>query len=153
MNYWIFVVKDHVQDGEVVSALDIAKERVEKRFWLVSTHYAKMKALSDAGSAIFYATGRGGRFFIGEGTFSTPPKPINVEISMYAKGYPSEKMTNYISFDTAHLWRKYVKVEDLIEKLSFIAKKEKWYAYFRGSLRRIPEQDYYTIKESAASQT
>jgi hypothetical protein len=152
MYYWVFVVKDHYMDGDLVSALDIAKERVGGRFWLISKRYASMKALSEGGSAVFYATGRDGRFFVGDGTFSTSPRPLDIEMSMHAKGHPSEKMTHYIRFDTARLWQNPVKVEDLVEKLSFISRKEKWYVYFRGSLRRIPEQDYNIIMTAANSQ-
>ncbi|MEM0349220.1 MAG: hypothetical protein QXE96_04095 [Candidatus Caldarchaeum sp.] len=153
MGFWIFVVKDHVHGKEVIPASAIAAERVKHGFWLVSSRIAAMKELSDGGSAVFFSTGMEGRLFIGEGVFSQQPVPITDELRFHIKGYPSEKLTHFIKLDAARLWTNPVKLEDVLENLSFIKNKFRWYGYFRGSVRKIPEKDYQYLVSAAYSQS
>lgn len=153
MGFWIFVVKDHVHGKEVIPAGAIASERVKHGFWLVSSRIAAMKELAEGGSAIFFSTGSEGRLFIGEGVFSQPPMPITDEMRFHIKGYPSEKLTHFIKLDMARLWTTPVKLEEVLENLSFIKNKLRWYGYFRGSVRKIPEQDYQYLVSAASSQS
>lgn len=152
MHCWVFVVKDHYVGKRVIPANEVAADRVSRKFWLVSRRRASMKELQDGGVAVLYSTGTDGRCFIGEATFSQPPQPITDEMRFYIVGYPSEKLTHYIAFDTATLWTKPVKVESIVEYLSFIKNKQKWYTYFRGSVRKIPEEDFNAIKNVAVYQ-
>lgn len=153
MAYWVFVVKDHYVGKRVIPANEVAADRVSRKFWLVSRRMAALKDLREGGVAVFYSTGLEGRFFVGEGSFSQPPLPVTDEMRFYIVGYPSEKLTHYIQFDQASLWTNPVKVESVVENLSFIKNKSKWFTYFRGSLRKIPEQDFHYIKSLAVHQS
>lgn len=151
MKCWVFIVKDHVQGKEVIPASKIAEERVRERFWLVSKRVAAMKELGEGGVAVFYSTGREGKLFLGDGTFSQPAKPITNKLRFHIRGYPSEKLTHYVAFDTATLWPKPVSLQSVVDKISFIKKKDKSYAYFRGSVRKIPNEDFLLIKSIGQS--
>uniref|UniRef100_A0A7C5Q3D1 EVE domain-containing protein n=1 Tax=Caldiarchaeum subterraneum TaxID=311458 RepID=A0A7C5Q3D1_CALS0 len=120
--------------------------------WLVSKRVAAIKALKENGVAVFYATGREGRMFIGDGSFSEEPKPVTDELRFHIRGLPSEKLTHFIRLDDARLWKRPLPAEDAAQHLSFIRKKEKWQFYFRGSVRQIPEEDFNTLSRMASVQ-
>ncbi|MEM2237225.1 MAG: EVE domain-containing protein [Candidatus Caldarchaeum sp.] len=148
----VLVVKDHFVGKEVIPAREVAEVRVGKKFWLVSKRVAAMKTLKEGGVAVFYATGREGRMFLGEGSFSEEPKPLTDELRFHVRGLPSEKLTHFIKLDHARLWDRTVPAEEVVEKLSFIRKRDKWQSYFRGSLRQIPEEDFNLLKSMGSSQ-
>ncbi|MEM4280747.1 MAG: EVE domain-containing protein [Candidatus Caldarchaeum sp.] len=151
MHCWVLVVKDHVIGDEVIPARQVAEVRVRERFWLVSKRVAAMKALKQGGLAVFYATGHEGRMFLGDGSFSEEPKPLTDELRFHVRGFPSEKLTHFIRLDHARLWDRPVPTEEVVERLSFIRKKDKWQFYFRGSLRKIPEEDFNLLKSIGSS--
>lgn len=153
MGYWVFVVKDHYVGKRVIAANEVAADRVNRKFWLVSRRTAAMKDLREGGFAVFYSTGMEGRFFVGDGRFSQPPMPVTDEMRFYIIGYPSEKLTHYIRLDEANIWTRPVNVESFVDQLSFIKNKRKWFAHFRGSVRKIPEEDFLLIKNMAISQS
>ncbi|MDW7977253.1 MAG: hypothetical protein RMK31_04760 [Candidatus Caldarchaeum sp.] len=151
MSYWVFVVKDHILGDKLLPAHEVAMLRVRERFWLVSKRIAAMKKLQEGGWAVFYSTGRDGRLFIGDGEFRDGAKPITDEIRFHVSGYPSEKLTHFISFVKASIWKKPIAAEDVVDELSFIRRKDKWMYYFRGSVRQIPEDDFMLLKKLGTS--
>ncbi|MEM2972853.1 MAG: hypothetical protein QXS50_01720 [Candidatus Caldarchaeum sp.] len=148
---WVFVVKDHVVGGKVLPAREVALVRLREGFWLVSRRVASMKDLEEGGRVVFYMTGREGRMFIGDGEFRQRAKPITDEIRFHVVGHPSEKLTHFIPLENASLWRRPVRAEEVVERLSFIRRKDKWMYYFRGSVRRIPEEDFMFLKSIGTS--
>ncbi|MCS6784616.1 MAG: hypothetical protein NZ921_01120 [Candidatus Caldarchaeum sp.] len=153
MGYWVFVVKDHYIGKRMIPANEVAADRVFRKFWLISKRMAAMKSLKEGGHALLYSTGMEGRFFVGEGQFSQPPLPVTDEMRFYIVGYPSEKLTHYIKFDEATLWTTPIKADTVVDQLTFIKNKSKWFSYFRGSVRRIPDEDFLTVKNFAVSQS
>ncbi|GBC68904.1 hypothetical protein HRbin01_00592 [archaeon HR01] len=149
MNYWIFVVKDHLEAGRKIPVEEILDIRARERFWLLSSRAARTRNMEEGDEVIFYTTGERGRFFAGRARLHSKPKPITDSIRFYIRGSPSEALTHYVELDSVELWKNPLNAEEVAPSLSFIKKKEKWPMAFRGSIRRISEEDYNRILERA----
>lgn len=144
--YWILVVKDHRSaDKRDISALEVLNNRVKYGFWSISSKNPYVKKINPGDIGVFLATGREARVFAGECTVTSKPMPLDLAHKKLLEGYPSTLSDSYFTID-GKLWEKPKEAEKAAAKLSFIKNKSKWYAYFQGTLKPIPQTDYEALK-------
>jgi len=54
VNYWVFVVKDHVHMGKTIPAREVLVNRVQNKFWSLSSRAANLRRLEKGDQVLFY---------------------------------------------------------------------------------------------------
>ena len=144
--YWILVVKDHrTTTKQLIPAINILNNRVKYGFWSINSKNPYRRKISPRDLGIFLATGRDSRVFAGECTITSEPVPLDLAHKKLLEGYPSTLSDYYFTID-GKLWEKPKEAEKVAAQLSFIKNKQRWYAYFQGTLKPISQTDYEIIK-------
>jgi hypothetical protein len=144
--YWILVVKDHrTATKQLIPAIDVLNSRVKYGFWSINSKNPYRRKISPGDLGIFLATGRDSRVFAGECTITSEPVPLDLAHKKLLEGYPSTLSDYYFTVD-GKLWEKPKEAEKVAAQLSFIKNKQRWYAYFQGTLKPISQTDYEIIK-------
>lgn len=150
VNYWIFIAKDHIYEGAIVSAITIIKSRVEHKFWVLNKNTPGIKKLKPGDKTIFYAASSEGRGFCGWGELATEPHPLTPAQRFYALGKPSMLFDFAVDFTTAEFWPKLKPIEKFASLLSFLKGKSNYTRCFRGSIRAITQEDFEHIISAQA---
>ena len=145
MSYWIFIVKDHEYQGRRIPAMEVLRNRVENKFWSLNKRTGNIGKINKGDSVIFYVASKDIKGFAGTAIIASPPHPITPEQKFHTFGFPSERFDYSIELENPVLWENVKEVEPFIESLSFIKNKQKWRSAFRGSIKRITEEDYRMI--------
>ena len=103
------------------------------------------KAMGDR--VAFFRGGEDGNVFTGTAKLASDPSSPSREVKRYVVDMP-DKMVKEVRLEEVRLFDKPKPIADLVDKLSFIKKKERWQAYFQGGLVQISEQDYNVIASS-----
>jgi hypothetical protein len=147
MNYWIFIATRQEKDGEIVTAKEIVTRRLADGFWGLSGNAPNISYLQKGDRIVFYL-GSPVMGFAASATLASDFFTLSDEQKQkywHGKVYEAERgflLANVQPWDTTR------RIKDLVTKLKFIENKENWFAYFRGSVRRISEDDYGTIVEN-----
>jgi len=144
-NYWVLVVKDHQHLGRTVPATTILMNRVKYKFWSLNKRTPNIKRIRPGDRVVFYVSSYVGKGFAGTATIASYPHPITPEQKFHVFGMPSEKFNYSIELEEPILWTKLLEPPEIIGHVSFITSRDKWWAWFRGSIKRITEEDYNTI--------
>lgn len=144
--YWILVVKDHISaNKQHISAIEVLNNRVKYGFWSINSKNPYARKINPGDFGIFLATGSDARVFAGECTITSIPMPLDLAHKKLLEGYPSTLSDQYFTID-GKLWEKPKEAEKVAPQLSFIKNKQKWYAYFQGTLKPIQQTDYEIIR-------
>jgi len=144
VNYWVLVVTDQKVKDRVLEAIDLFNNRMRHKFWSFSKKNPRLKRVTKGDKVAFFRGGEDGNVFVGTAKLASDPSPPSRELKRYVIDMP-ETMMKKVRLEEIHLFDKPRPVSDLVDKLSFIKKKERWQAYFQGGLVQISEQDYNTI--------
>ena len=147
--YWIFVVKDHTFEGRIIPAIEVLANRVRNKFWSLNSKAPNVKNLSENDRVLFYVTSTAGKGFMGRGVLAGPAHPITVEQRFHVIGIPSIHFDYAVEFKEAEMWTRMVKLEDVREKLAMLRGKRNPAMIFRGSIKKISEEDYQKILDIA----
>lgn len=149
-NFYILVAGDGFDDVKH-SAYEIAKSRIEKRYWPINKNTRNRKSIKSGDVCMFYISGRNensqtiiGEAVVGEVLDIVVDECVNNEIEpSYSIYISSIKLSSIITLKDP------MPIRPLLNNLSFISKNiEKWGSSFQGGCRRISKEDYLAIKES-----
>ena len=149
MGYFLFLVKDHRDQGKVIKAEEVLENRVKYRFWSFSKRAGNLKSLKRGDQILFYLAGRQGRRIVGRGVVASNPYPMSDLERDLALGSPSKKYDYVVDLMDVELWPVAVDFEKVYEHLSFIRDKGKPYLYLQGSIKRLSEEDFNLICNTA----
>lgn len=123
MTSWIFVINDTNKEF---------KKRMRDERWPIFVHTQNRKNLQIGDNVIFYEAGLGGQKFLGTSS-------INSEVKK------TTRLDYFVELNNINVWKKNVKVKDLLNKLDFIKDKQVWGRFLQGGVRRISEKDFDII--------
>lgn len=146
--YWILVVKDHRGRGkEFIPGIQILQNRVKYGFWVISSKNPLRRRVKAGDRGIFYVAGAGGGFFAGECTIKSEERAMDSHHRSLLEGYPSTLLDHYFEIE-GHLWPSFKPLSEMIDKLSFITNKERWWAHLQGTLKQITAMDFEEIRRA-----
>lgn len=151
MKYWIFVSTSQKANGITVPASKMLETRFIDEFWGLGKRTPNRKRLQPSDRVIFYE--------------STPEKKFVARATLKSgyKKLTSQQSRQYSHNDHPVFTAEYgvlledihpltpIRVEDLVDSLTFIENKEFWYSYFTGGIREINENDYNAITRLSPS--
>jgi hypothetical protein len=147
MNYWSFVATQQQIDGGIATAKEIVARRIADGFWGLAENAPNGRYLQKGDQVVFYL-GSPVKAFAASATLASDFFTLSPEQKKkywHGKVYEAECG---VLLENAQLWDANRPVNDLVAKLKFIENKENWFAYFRGSVRRISADDFRAIVES-----
>jgi len=147
-NYWVFVVKDHVHMGRTIPAREVLANRVQNKFWSLSSRAANLRKLEKGDRVLFYVAEPAERGFMGKGVLAGPAHPMSDEQRFHIIGTPSIGFEYSVDFDEAEMWPKIVALEMVKDRMPLLIGRKFPARVFRGSIRRITERDYEVVLEA-----
>ncbi len=102
--YWVFIVKDHVHMGKIIPAREVLANRVENKFWSLSSRAANRRRLAKGDQVLFYVAESKERGFMGRGILAGPAHPMTEEQRFHVIGSPSMSFEYSVEFDEAEMW-------------------------------------------------
>ncbi len=144
-SFWIFPVKDSTIGQERMTGVEIYEQRMKDRYWGIRESAQNRKELRKGDLVIFYLAGKGGQIFLGT---------CELDSEYHALKREERKKLVYGTFFTAdhgvdltniEEWKTSVSIRPLLEILEFTKSLSSWWSYLQGSIRRICEEDYFTI--------
>ncbi|MEM1977182.1 MAG: EVE domain-containing protein [Nitrososphaerota archaeon] len=145
VNYWIFIVKDHVHMGRIIPASEVLSNRVRNKFWSLSARALNLRRLEKGDKVIFYVTEAERKGFMGRGVLAGPAHPITEEQRFHVIGEPSNAFQYSVDFEEAEMWDEAISPLEIRDRLSFLRSLRNPMRAFRGSIKRISEEDYNEI--------
>ena len=145
--YFIFVVNSQQGVTKKLSAKQIYTLLMKLKAWGINERTPYRRDLSEGSKVVFYQAGKGGQKFIGAATLSSP---LNIMSDMQAaerRKVGIEPATYNVDLQDIQTWDEPKPVTDMIQRLEFIGNKDHFGVHFQGGVKRIDEQDYYTIME------
>ncbi|MDW8092494.1 MAG: hypothetical protein RMJ06_02250 [Nitrososphaerota archaeon] len=141
----MLIVKDHRNsEGKIIDADKVLENRIENKFWSISDKNPFRKKVAEGDRAIFFVSSRNGKHFAGDCVVTSTVKPLDRVRRGQLLGYPS--ITFEYCFEiSGKLWERRVEVAEVIDEVSFIKNKDRWWSYFQGGMRPIGEDDFMTI--------
>jgi len=143
MNYWIFIVTDHKDEG--LKAQDIYDQRMKDSFWGIGEKTPNRKNLSKGDKVIYYI---GIPTISFAGTATLDSNCFELDESQKKKyGHNNTFYTSDygVRLTEIDVWSTAKPVKGIVPQLKFIENKEFWYTYFQGGVRQVSEEDYLTI--------
>lgn len=147
-NCWIFIVVDHLIGSRTVSAMDVLKDRLERKIWIVNSKNPNVKHLREGDEVIFYlGRSRRERGFIGIGVLASKPRSL-MKLDGVEYASPSSKFDQVVELRDVKLWEKVKPVVKIVPRLGFIKNKRNWGIYLQGGIVRIFKRDFELIVEA-----
>gem|GEM_PF-1194751 len=131
VNHWIFVVTDQKVKNRVIEAIDLFNSRMRHKFWSFSTKNPRLKRVTKNDKVAFLKGGEDGNTFVGTAKLASDPSPPSREFKKYVVDIP-EKLMREVRLEETRLFEKPKPIRDILDKLSFIEKKDRWQAYLQG---------------------
>ncbi len=148
VNYWIFIVKDHVHMGRVIPAREVLADRVRNKFWSLSARARNLKKLEKGDKVLFYITESRERGFMGRGILAGLPHPITEEQRFHVIGEPSIGFDYAVDFEEAEIWDQVITLNQVKDKMPLLRRMRNPSRAFRGAIRRITEEDYEAVVQA-----
>jgi hypothetical protein len=140
-NYWILIAKDGEFHGEERTAFEIISHRIGDLFFGVIEDANNLGRVGPGDKVIFYAAGK--CQFIGNATVDHVHADPSGNLPDYLQSRAKALAAGTgIYFRSATLWDSFIETRQVVEHLAFVPNKEKWYASFQGTIRRIEPQDF-----------
>jgi len=147
--YFVFVVNSQQGVTKKLSAKQIYTRLMKLKVWGINERTPYRRDLSEGSKVVFYQAGKGGQKFIGTATLASPLTKMNDTQATQRREVGIEPATYNIDVQDIQTWDKPKPVTDMIQRLEFISNKGHFGVHFQGGVKRIDEQDYYTIMEFA----
>lgn len=138
--FWLFILgkSSYEQQGSLLSVL---KQIQKSGKYPLNAKTLNKKALKPGDLAVLYLAGGCHKMFYG-----------NCMID--SKCYLLNKTSGYfLDVKRVKIWKKPLKAELVVNKLSFIKNKARWGAYIQGGIKEISQSDYKIIIQSASDIT
>lgn len=148
MNYWMFSVTSHKEDGKIFNPEEILTQRFSDRLWGLGEKTPNRKALQPGDKIVFYLGNPHKAFaasaVLGSAMFTLSP----AEQKEFAHDTDFFRTTYGVRLEQPVKWEHPHRVEDLLPSLGFIENKEYWGSYFQGGVRQLGERDFEIICEN-----
>jgi hypothetical protein len=109
------------------------QSRVGREKWPIYQRTGNKSNLKKNDKVIFYLGGQRNMKFMGAAKLSSGIKPEGDDFT--------------VGLSDIDVWKKPVKVQEILDSLAFVGNKKNWGAYFQGGAVWITEKDYNTILE------
>jgi predicted RNA-binding protein len=153
MNHWIFAVVSHKGPDYTVAAQDIYNTRMGDKFWGLNPKTPNLRNLQRGDKVVFYL-GQPEKAFTGTATLvSTAVELDEEQKEQLTHGLDIYRADTGVYLEDVHKWEERKPIDDLLARLSFVKKKERWQAYFQGGVIRISEEDFQLIMDTVANTT
>lgn len=149
VEYWAFIVRDHVYQGKTILARDVLADRVRNKFWSLNSRARNVRKLMKGDKVIFYLTSSEGKGFMGRGVLAGEAHPMSIEQRFHIIGSPSINFDYAVEFSEAEMWPRLVSINLLIDKMPLLLGRKNPVRIFRGSIIRLTEKDYNIVLETA----
>ena len=153
MNHWIFTVTSHKGAGYSLPAEDIYNTRMGDEFWGLSTKTPNLRRLQRGDKVVFYL-GQPEKAFAGTATLTSAAAELDES--------QKDRLSHGISFYRPEVgvrignidrWEERTPVGEILDRLTFVKKKENWQAYFQGGVIGIGEEDFQRLMDAVANTT
>lgn len=124
MKHWIFVINDTDKEFQ---------RRMGDKKWPIFHYTGNRKQIHSGDKVIFYKAGIEGKTLLGTAKISS--ELLNDE----------NQQDYFVALDEIKVWKKPVKIKNLVDSLEFIGDKVQWGRYLQGGIREISENDYGII--------
>lgn len=139
--YWIFVVTDQPKDG--LTAEQIFETRMKDEFWGLGERTPNRRRLKQGDKVIF---SYGANFFLGTSTLASDSyEPQEEERDRLGHGKEFFASKYGVKLAKIEVWDAPKPVNEFVEDLDFIKRKDSPVVHFQGGVRAISEHDYELI--------
>jgi hypothetical protein len=144
----------HSENGESVSAKEVARCRLFEGLWPVGMRTRFRLQIAEGAQFVVYAAGgdKNQMAFIASGRICSNTRPISAapnRILRNKQWCADVSSLAYFFQCTGEMFDKPLSVHQLIPQLSFVQNQSKWGIHFLGGVIRIPLADYALIVSSA----
>jgi len=140
-NYWIFVVTDQGN----LTAEKIYHTRMGDKFWGISEHTGNRKHLKKGDKVIF---SHGARAFLGLATVDSNSFELDqIQKNKFEHEHEVFKTDYGVLLSDIVSWLEPKKIENYVDRISYIKNKPNYRHYFEGGIKRISKEDYLKISE------
>jgi len=145
--YFIFIVNDAQGVHGRVPARHIYDELMKIKSWGIGQRTPYRKDLREGSRIVFYQAGKGGQTFIGTATMVSELRSMSSERAAERRAMGIEPAKYDLDLADIDVWEEPKPVADMVQRLGFISNKDHYGVHFQGGVKRIDEQDYYTVIE------
>jgi hypothetical protein len=151
MKYWIFVVTNRKDNGNIIIGRKVLETRLKDEFWGLGERTPNRKVLK-AGDKVVYYEGNPTKSFVASATLKSDSFQLTADERIRFSHDSELFTTEYgIYLENTRLFENPIPAEQVLESLSFIENKQYWGSYFQGGTRELSEQDYITITGASPS--
>jgi len=144
--YFIFVVNDVRQKGHFMKARKVYDSLMESGLWGINERTQHRRELLKGSKILFYQAGKNGQTFIGMAK-------ISKDIFKLTPEEIAKRKLQSVLFDgeyAIHLqdiekWESRKPIQELVSRLDFIKKNERYGVYLQGGVRKISKSDFRKI--------
>ena len=145
MNYWIFTVTEHKEDGKTLAAEEIFERRMKDGFWGLGEKTPNRRHLTQGDKVVWYI-GLPRKVFAAVASLASPSFELNdAQKKEFGHGKKFYTSDYGVLLEDIDIWQKLRSVEELVPQLGFIENKQFWFSYFQGGVRQVTEEDFRTI--------
>ena len=127
------------------SGLKIAETLAGSKVWLVSKYTPYQKFYKKGDRILLYVSGKTARCFVGDAVLTGGVSEATASDKDLAEELGLEGFDKRLRLDSVRIWKEYVPVKSLIDKLIFIKDKKNYGLHFRQAATRIPDYDFDII--------
>jgi MoxR-like ATPase len=140
-NYWIFIVADRPEFK--LEAANILQTRMNDRFWGLNKGTPFRGQLKKGDKIIF---SHGAKLFIGRATLDSDSFELSTQQKdAYSHGQEFYTTEYGVALTDMESWTEGRPIENYLESLSFVKKKEQYPVYFQGGIKRVSKDEYEAI--------
>lgn len=147
MMYYQFVMNDITNESITINVEEIIFELFSKKLWLFKDKYPlnrQIIKLNPGDKVLLYVAGDGRKYYIAK--FEIGSKVEEIELFKNQINEDIYNLFNYgIAIKNIETFDTKVPVKEILSKLLFINDEKNWGLFFRHTIKRIPEADYYKI--------
>jgi len=145
--YFVFIVNDAQGVRGRMPARQIYEELMKLAGWGIGERTPCRKDLMKRSRIVFYQAGKGGQRFIGTATMASELRPMTSDRAEERRAVGIEPAKYDLDLADIDIWKEPKPVSDMVQRLEFISNKDYYGVHFQGGVKRISEEDYYTIIE------
>jgi len=145
--YFVFIVNEGQGVQGKLPARQIYERLMRLGVWGIGERTPYRKELRKGSRVVFYQAGKGGQRFIGTATIASELRPMSDDRASARRTVGIEPARYDLDLADIDIWKDPKPVVDMIQRLEFISNKDHFGVHFQGGVKRISEEDYYTIIE------
>lgn len=146
--HYIFIAS-FVEWEPYTKSPEIVQTLVKNGVWLASANTPFRRAYKKGDRALFYAAGRGARYFLADAVIAGPVSDNTPEEAALVRKLGLDGYDEQLPLEAPRVWKEGVPLKPLVPELAFITDKKNWGLNLRQAAARIPADDFALILRKA----